>query len=289
METRACKLKGREVWIDNEKGICLFLIIIGHFGCMPNELKWLIYPTDLLYVSAFFFLSGWLFNNSKYDFNDFVKRKFKTLAIPYISISFVVSILDWNLYRNTYSYMTDAFRCFFLGDGVPKASPLWFVSTLFFANILLKAIFKIKIRWLRFLSFLAMPFVCYLLYNYDVRIPFRLDSAFGACFVMYIAQLVKKIPPQSFIDKGVLAISIFLLGLGVYWNLGLLNYNTHHLWLSFPCAIGGSIVLCRLSYTLLRIKFTPPNMGCTKWITNFRIPLFAFILCRCSNKVIGLI
>lgn len=44
----------RKYWIDNLKGICLFFIVIGHLGKIPDELKYLLAPTDLLYVTIFF-------------------------------------------------------------------------------------------------------------------------------------------------------------------------------------------------------------------------------------------
>ena len=76
----------RKNWIDNLKGICLFLIIIGHFGAIPNCIKWLLAPTDLLYVGVFFYLSGLLFNNKKYSYVGFLKQKVMTLLLPYSAI-----------------------------------------------------------------------------------------------------------------------------------------------------------------------------------------------------------
>lgn len=57
--------KTRQFGIDNEKGVFLFLIVLGHLGNIPDSIRWLLTPTDLLYVSAFFFLSGWLFRKEK--------------------------------------------------------------------------------------------------------------------------------------------------------------------------------------------------------------------------------
>ena len=51
--TSVCKNKmPRKNWVDNLKGICLFLIIIGHFGQIPDciNVKWILAPTDLLYL-----------------------------------------------------------------------------------------------------------------------------------------------------------------------------------------------------------------------------------------------
>ena len=34
--TNVGSIKAREIWIDNEKGIFLFLIVLGHFGTIPK-------------------------------------------------------------------------------------------------------------------------------------------------------------------------------------------------------------------------------------------------------------
>lgn len=57
----------RQFWIDNLKGFCLFLIIIGHMGRIPALVGVIIHPTDLFYVTSFFFLSGWLFRDENYS------------------------------------------------------------------------------------------------------------------------------------------------------------------------------------------------------------------------------
>lgn len=85
----------RQLWIDNLKGFCLFLIIIGHMGHIPALVGVIIRPTDLFYVTSFFFLSGWLFRDENYSFVDFLIRKAKSLLLPYLAISIAVSLFYW--------------------------------------------------------------------------------------------------------------------------------------------------------------------------------------------------
>lgn len=235
--------KTRQFWIDNEKGVFLFLIVLGHLGNIPDSIRWLLTPTDLLYVSAFFFLSGWLFRKEKYSFNAFALRKTQTLLIPYIAISILVSLLDWNLYLHPLSYLEDFLPRLFYGDGAAKASPLWFVSTLYTANIMLKGLYMVKKRWLRNVVFYSLPFLCYYLYFRDIRLPLRMDSALGACFIMFFSQEVRLWSTNGAYKRVLFAVSLVLLVIGLYLNVGLLNYNTVHSIYSFPCAIGGCITM----------------------------------------------
>ena len=160
-------------------------------GRIPALVGVIIRPTDLFYVTSFFFLSGWLFRDENYSFVDFLIRKAKSLLLPYFAISIAVSLLDWNLYLNTTQYLRDTFYSFLMGDGVPKASPLWFVSTLFFANVFLKLGSQLENKFVRLMYFLVLPFLCYVLYDQDIRLPMRVDSL-SACFIMYVAQVTNR-------------------------------------------------------------------------------------------------
>lgn len=262
----------RELWIDNLKGLCLLLIVIGHLGTIPKPIGFILRPTDLVYVTIFFFLSGWLFRNDKYSFTDFTTRKVRSLLVPYIAICCAVSLFDWNLYLKPTEYMLDAMRCCIMGDGVPKASPLWFVSTLFFANILLKTGYCFTNRCIRTIYFLSLPFVCYILYLSEIRLPMRIDSAIGACFVMYSAQITKQcIIGKPYLQNICLMVSLALGVYGVISNLGLLNYNTLHTWMSFPCAIGGCMIVVAIFRQNFNIKLPPPI-----WIAKNGLPVLGF-------------
>lgn len=247
---------GREIWIDNLKGICLILIIIGHLGAIPKSLSWLIAPTDMLYVPLFFYLSGYLYRNDKYSFKEFLIRKYHSLLVPYIAITIAVSLLDWNLYLYTVSFTKETFIRFIMGDGAIKGSPLWFVSTLFCANIVLKIGYLIKKPNRRHLFFLSLPFLCYYFYYKEIRLPLCIDRALGAAFVMYIPSLTKTM--SGYVEYLVLPLSFILMILGLYSGIGLLNYNTSHTWLSFPAAIGGCIFVSSIFKRYVTEKLPPP-------------------------------
>ena len=65
-------------WIDTAKGIGLLCVILGHLS-VPLVETWVYF----FHMPLFFFLSGCVFSGRKYDFLTFVKKKVKSLVIPY--------------------------------------------------------------------------------------------------------------------------------------------------------------------------------------------------------------
>lgn len=233
----------RLVWADLLKGMCLFLIVLGHMGTIPDAIRFAFRPTDMVYVGSFFYLSGFLFHIDKYSFPEFCTRKVNSLMIPYFSISLLASLLDWNLYLQTTEFIKLSIYNILMGDGAVKASPLWFVSTLFCANILVKIIYTIRQRWIQLILVFIMPVVCYILYDYEIRLPFRLDSAFGATFLMAAAYEQKRSVANRFLVLISIVVAGFFATVGLVQRVGLLNYNLPHTLVSFPAAVGACYCL----------------------------------------------
>lgn len=276
----------RKVWIDNLKGILLFLIVLGHIEDIPSEIKWLFLPTDLLYVGTFFYLSGVLYNGREYSFKEFSIRKIKTLLIPYLSVSLCVSVLDWNLYLSPKIFLYETSVSIFYGDGAVKAAPLWFVSTLFMANLLLKIGCSVKNRKYRGLYFLILPFLCYYLYRASIRLPLRLDSAFGGAFLMYVAFHIKDLQISEKKYLSCIVVASFFMFVGVYFRIGLLNYNACHSWLSFPSAICGSFILSALFR-----KFAVSKVRPAVWVAENGLPILGFhcYVFFCLKNIMGVV
>ena len=76
---------GRILWIDAAKGIGLLCVILGHLG-VPY-LSTLVYT---FHMPLFFFLSGIVFSGSKYSPAEFLKRKLKSLVLPYFTLGGVI-------------------------------------------------------------------------------------------------------------------------------------------------------------------------------------------------------
>lgn len=101
-------------WIDLAKGICMILVVIGHF---PELLIWLegghdYDPTLLCRMPLYFMLSG-LFFKTYSGIIPFLKKKFNHLLFPYISLLVIGHV------------------CAFL-----YSAPNWFLFTLFITNVI---------------------------------------------------------------------------------------------------------------------------------------------------------
>lgn len=75
--------------IDIAKGIGILLVIFGHICTGTDEtysVKIMIYS---FHMPLFFLISGYCFNNAKYDsFKKFLVSRLKTIICPYLLFSF---------------------------------------------------------------------------------------------------------------------------------------------------------------------------------------------------------
>lgn len=108
-------------WIDLTKGIAIFLMVCGHTSIPLSISNWI----WSFHMPLFFIISGILFNATKYpNFNLFIKKRGKTLIIPYIIFSLItlLTIHDQTLKEWLYK-------------GWINGCALWFIPVLFFAEI----------------------------------------------------------------------------------------------------------------------------------------------------------
>lgn len=155
-------MKRRTKWIDIAKGIAIFMVLIGHGmrDSMRLENSILDYIYRVCYVfhmSFFFFLSGFSLRNSlerySYDRKLLMKKKVKSLFLPWISytlliyllfhtalrITFIRSVLEDSGY-NSISLLLYLKKAFQLSND--WAYHLWFLLVLFIISILFIVISK---------------------------------------------------------------------------------------------------------------------------------------------------
>ena len=88
-------------------------------------------------MPAYFFLSGLLFSTRRLKtYILYIKSKSRTLLLPYISLSIVFLLLDWNIYSDFDYLLFDLKRIFISGVSAYKSQPLWFVFTLYVVCLL---------------------------------------------------------------------------------------------------------------------------------------------------------
>lgn len=199
-------------WIDYAKGIGIILVILGH-SIFPEVLKiWIC----SFHMPLFFMLSGFTFNIEKYnDFKTFIKRKFKTLIIPY----FIFSAVNWLWIvarnRRDLSLIFKKFLGILVQVRNTDFGPgLWFVPCLFLSELLLYVLVKyLDKRILTIASIVLITGGIAYARFINVNLPWGIDvvpiSASFICFGYLIKNKTDKILNYKFMPIYLVANIIF--------------------------------------------------------------------------------
>lgn len=123
--------KKRNSYIDTIKGIGIFLVVLGHQNTQLTEY---IYS---FHMPLFFFLSG-IFHKNYNSYMGFIKRKFKTLMIPYFTFSISLFLFWFFISRNfgessrVKISILENFMGVFVGASIENISTISWGATLWF-------------------------------------------------------------------------------------------------------------------------------------------------------------
>jgi len=107
-------------------------VISGHVFGFENNYSVYIHS---FHVPLFFFISGYLFHN--YEMKNFILKKFKRLIFPYFGFGILNYLLCIILFEKfDYKGFINSFFLYNNEPSIPVAGALWFLTGLFFANIL---------------------------------------------------------------------------------------------------------------------------------------------------------
>lgn len=120
-------------WIDIIKGISMIFVIMSHSGA-PKIYGYIYIP---IFLSSFFFVSGYTFN-PRNTFMDFFLHKCKTLLVPYFFLGLVNAIIS-------FIFDGDSLTLRIMGLLTSKKGndALWFIMCLFVMQFLFYGIWKI--------------------------------------------------------------------------------------------------------------------------------------------------
>ena len=245
------------------KALAMLVVVSGHleFSIIP------MFPPYSFQVILFFFIAGMLFNE-KYSFGELLKRRIKTLMIPYflyeiIYLGITLAIAPvvgkfWGMPINLYNEIVIPFLT---GHQLDLISPLWFVPCLFITLMIYKIFSYIKINSaIRFGIYLIFAFVAANCDRYSDNIlilPFI--RSFFAIFFVHLGFIYKnKIEDKINIFNPKLVYSVITLQ-GILWL-----FNTDFSPLD---GIG-------LHYLLVWGKFFNPWLAICTSLTGIYIALF---------------
>ena len=210
----------RNTEMDIAKGIGIMLMVIGHIGVRYSSLIY------LFHMPLFFIISGY-FYNSYYDKRpiEFLKRKLKTLYIPYIKINIIFCVLH-NFFIRYYLYITDKeiillnnndiinnvymtkyslndlifniIRTILFMSNEQLSSATWFLRVLFINSILFSIIgyYCLKIPYknkniLKLIICLTL-FIIGFIFQVNEFNPIQIPVSFSTLILFYIGYIIKE-------------------------------------------------------------------------------------------------
>lgn len=153
--------KERLTFIDITRGMCIILVVIGHY--IPIDAPtWYLRIRDIIYsfhMPLFMFLSGLVYFPPK-NYKSFITKKFRRLMVPYFLISFLIIgiklVAEGGLSVENPVTVASFYELFYL----PSAGFfLWFVYVLFMIFLIVPFFqFKYGDKLLLALSFVLLLF-----------------------------------------------------------------------------------------------------------------------------------
>lgn len=201
----------RESRIDVSRGIGILLVTLGHSLYINYYFKKWIYS---FHMPLFFFISGYLFNFDKYkdNYKEFLKKRFKSLIIPYFLLQFVIWILLF-AFQYKFNLTTEALDRFigiFLGYRMHKYYfYLWFFILLFIVENIMYFLIKYLNKLLYIIAIISYICSYYLLKN--VQGFFLSTDLVPLCLTFVIAGYLYKRDFSKMVDGWNKIIKAFLL------------------------------------------------------------------------------
>ncbi len=219
--------------IDITRGVLITLMVVGHSGFPFANIFY------LFHMTAFIFVSGFVFNKN-HCFNLFIKKRFKSLYLPYVKYNLlfnlflpVLTYFGFVSFKESYDLhqlLISTIKVLFLGGGLNELiGPTWFLVLLmevallyFFLNRFVK----------NFMFLTALLFVIFILgfcvLGYEIILPRYLGVAAIVLIFYHFGQMLslyKNVMKSSFVFALISFIILVFIGHKVNINIGLSQFG----------------------------------------------------------------
>lgn len=182
----------RDDKITIAKAIGIILMVVVHAGLPQMEANFII----MFHMPLFFIVSGYCFKEKYLSNNtDFIKRKIKSLYIPYIKYSLLFLLLHniffhLNIYNDIYGFKGEASHLYSIKEYLSKAFHIitamreheqllggyWFLKQLFLGSIFSFFVIKTYKNHI-FLALICIISACAFTSYFNIQVPyFNIDS-----------------------------------------------------------------------------------------------------------------
>lgn len=176
-------------WIDSARGICIFLVVVGHviggikgarLADDASALGAVYYYIYTFHMAAFFVLSGLIAKQSvSKNKQKFLTNLFKHILYPYFLYS-ILTILIMNIFSNYLNTPLQFNLTEFSTIITGHVSLFWFLKTLFFIHLL----YLILTKYLSAQGFLLLSIA---LHGFPDLVPLPEDLSEFSTFAIYYA------------------------------------------------------------------------------------------------------
>ena len=214
--TPEVRKENRVVYIDVLRGIGILLMIMGHVSFGNFFSKWI----HIFHMPMFFIISGFFYK--KQHFGEMLKRKSKTLLVPYLIIGIFSICIHFAMAGEISPH---PFRLFLfqntIEDGIPIAGALWFLTALFFTELIYLTI-DTRVGsepWKTVIVFIMAFAGMWCATDLPFRLPLGLDAGMVGTGLYHIGKKIKTDWNQLIKIK----FSVSLMGLVLFSVIGMLN------------------------------------------------------------------
>lgn len=184
-------------YVDYLKCFAIYLVVLGHCS-IDSKLMHIIYS---FHLPLFFFLSGYVFNVDKYEYNfkGFIKSRFKNLLIPYFKyciyiVLFLTFISELKGEQLQYNFL-DIINALVIGLRFGKCGvTLWFILSLFTIQLIILILCKIfkSDKLIIFILLLTSFITIFITNGTKFRLPVYFDLSLAFLLFFEIGILSRK-------------------------------------------------------------------------------------------------
>ncbi|MDD3014155.1 MAG: acyltransferase family protein [Candidatus Gastranaerophilales bacterium] len=264
-------MSDRIKWLDIAKGIGIIFVIFAHVLTISPALLNYIYS---FHMPLFFFISGYLFSDTKYKtLKDFSKKKAQTLLVPYFIFS-AVSFIYWALIQTRmgddiqHPNLFHAFIGIFYSNPADHAMSynvaLWFLTCLFCTEILFFIVKKRNENKHHLIISLVLFSILGYLYSLYVHfnLPWSIDVAFSAVVFYGVGYLFKTVNKNDYFLQKFSRIPVLLIVVAVNYFLSQINHEIdmasnelHNYFLFYTGAFLGIFSWISVSFLIKESKY----------------------------------
>ena len=235
METSSKTLgSSRLDYIDLARGICMIAIVLGHLD--EFAINRFVFT---FHLPVFFIISGYFFDPS-IDLVSLIKKRFRTLIIPYLTACLLVIISSVAI--NFFFFFADAVTiinktilllkasAFGVGSNwpypfnMPGIGALWFLWALFWSVIILRMLLYIP-ELPRALIVCALVFFASFTAEYSVFLPLSIQPGCIAVMYIYVGYLWKKYKDDiASLAAGLKA--LLAAAAIIYWTVFIISFRS---------------------------------------------------------------